>query len=413
MGISKNQRILIMKVALLAGLLASTAACSRSGASAKAAQFGRNVSAPVVRVARRDLSNDLEVASEFMPYQEIDVHAKVSGYIKNLYINWGTHVKQGQLMAVLDVPELNDSVLRDQAAVDRDQQELEQARQELQSAQSAYFVANITYTRLYGVQQKRPDLVAQEEVDVAHGKQLEAFAGVSAAKDALAAAQQQLVVDNSTEQRDQAMLDYSRITAPFTGVVTQLYAYTGALLPAGTSTSTSGLSLCHLSQNDLLRLVIPVPEEVVSDIRAGESVDVKVPSLNRTFEGEVSLVSDQINLETRTMHTEVKVPNPQYILVPGMYAYVQLPVKSAENALAVPIQAVSMGQPGLGTVLVVNGRHQIEKRQVRLGLETASEVQIVSGLNEGDLVVFGEQGRYHTGEAVEPKLVNLASLGVK
>src|SRR5487761_129735 len=100
MGISKNQRIL-MKVALLAGLLASTAACSQQGASAKAAQFGRNVSAPVVRVARRDLSNDLEVASEFMPYQDIDVHAKVSGYIKNLYINWGTHVKQGQLMAVL------------------------------------------------------------------------------------------------------------------------------------------------------------------------------------------------------------------------------------------------------------------------------------------------------------------------
>ena len=412
MRISKNQRILILKAAVLAGLLVSTAACSRSGATAAASSppHQGGAFAPVVRVARRDLSNDLEIASEFMPYQEIDVHAKVSGYIKNLYINWGTHVKAGQLMAVLDVPELHDAVLRDQAAVARDEQELERARQELAQSQSAYFVANITYTRLHGVQEKRPDLVAQEEVDVAHGKQLEASAGVAASKAALAAAQGALSVDKSTEQRDQAMLDYSRITAPFTGVVTQLYAYTGALLPAGTTTSKAGLSLCDLSQNDLLRLVIPVPEEVVSDIQVGEPVDVKVPSLNRTFQGKVSLVSDQINLETRTMHTEVEVPNPKYVLVPGMYAYVQLPVKSAKDALTLPIQAVEMKGKGQGIALIVNNQDMIEQRQVQLGLETASKIQVISGLHEGEMAVFGTLSRFHVGEKVKPELVNLASL---
>ncbi|MGH9439685.1 MAG: efflux RND transporter periplasmic adaptor subunit [Terriglobia bacterium] len=224
---SKNWLIQIGKAVFLAGLLVSISACSRPGASERTSQSGGDAPAPVVRVERRDLSNDLEIASEFMPYQEVDVHAKVSGYIKKLYIDWGTHVKQGQLMAVLEVPELHDAVLRDQASVARDMQELRRASEELQRAQSAYFVANVTYTRFHGVQEKRPDLVAQEEVDVAHGKQLEAAAGVSAAQDALAAAQQQLVVDKSTEQRDQAMLDYSRITAPFTGVVTRLDAIPG------------------------------------------------------------------------------------------------------------------------------------------------------------------------------------------
>ncbi|MGH9357924.1 MAG: efflux RND transporter periplasmic adaptor subunit [Terriglobia bacterium] len=407
---SKNWLIQIGKAVFLAGLLVSISACSRPGASERTSQSGGDAPAPVVRVERRDLSNDLEIASEFMPYQEVDVHAKVSGYIKKLYIDWGTHVKQGQLMAVLEVPELHDAVLRDQASVARDMQELRRASEELQRAQSAYFVANVTYTRFHGVQEKRPDLVAQEEVDVAHGKQLEAAAGVSAAQDALAAAQQQLVVDKSTEQRDQAMLDYSRITAPFTGVVTRLDGYTGALLPAGTTTSKAGLALCHLAQNDLLRLVIPVPEEIVPDVHIGDVVKVRVPSLNRVFQGKVSVISDDINLETRTMHTEVEVPNPQYVLVPGMYAYVQVPVKSAANALALPIQAVSTGQPGVGTVLALNGRSQIEKRQVRIGLETASEVQLLAGVQQGEEVVFGGQGRFHEGEIVKPRLINLKSL---
>ncbi len=137
---------------------------------------------------------------------------------------------------------------------------------------------------------------------------------------------------------------------------------------------------------------------------------MRVPSLNRVFQGKVSVISDDINLETRTMHTEVEVPNPQYVLVPGMYAYVQVPVKSAANALALPIQAVSTGQPGVGTVLALNGRSQIEKRQVRIGLETASEVQLLAGVQQGEEVVFGGQGLFHEGEIVKPRLVNLNSL---
>ena len=109
------------------------------------------------------------------------------------------------------------------------------------------------------------------------------------------------------------------------------------------------------------------------------------------------------------MHTEVEVPNPNYALVPGMYAYVQLPVSSAVNALTIPIQAVELTQPERGTVLVVNGSDQIEQRNVSVGIETPNEVQVLSGLREGDLAVFGEQDRYHAGERVKPEYVNLAS----
>jgi RND family efflux transporter MFP subunit len=397
--------------ALLAALLTMMSACSRSGAAART-KDAADVAVPagVVEVARRDLSNSLQIASEFIPYQEIDVHAKVSGYVEKLYINWGTHVQQGQLMAVLQVPELNAQVLRDEAAVLRDKQNLAGAREELDRAVSAYTVAHLTYTRMHGVQKSNPKLVAQEEVDVAYGKDMEGAAAVAAAKDALAAAKQQLAVDQDAMAKDQAMFDYARITAPFEGVVTELDAYTGSLLPAGTATSKAVLPLCHLSQTDLLRLVIPVPARIVPDVHLGETVSVQVPSLKNTFQGKVARFSGLINLNTRTMHTEVDVPNPKYEIVPGMYAYVQLPVRSAANALALPIQAVEFNGHDQGKVMLVSPQDEIEARHVQLGLQTANQVQIVSGLQEGDQVVFGELTRFHAGERIKPEKVNLAAL---
>ncbi len=393
--------------AVLLTVAGATVGCTHSGDSEPAHAAGNDgVPAAVVKVVRKDLSNELEIASEFIPYQEIEVDAKVSGYVKNLYIDWGTHVHQGQLMAILEVPELDAQVARDQAAVQRSQQNLARAREELSAAQSAYTVAHLTYSRLAGVQKVRPDLVAQEEVDVAQGKDAETSASVSAAKDALAAAQEELVAAQSSLVKDQAFLAYSRISAPFDGVVTRLNAYTGALLPAGTSNSTSSLPLCRLSQNDLLRLVIPVPEHVVPEIHLGEPVNVRVDALSKVIQGKIARTSGQIDMDTRTMHTEVEVPNPNYELVPGMYANVQIPVKSAQNAIAIPIEAFQSTGTGKGTVLVVNSQNLVEPRKVTLGIQTANDIQILSGLRENETVIYGEQGRYRAGELVKPSLVS-------
>ncbi|MGC2722235.1 MAG: biotin/lipoyl-binding protein, partial [Candidatus Acidiferrales bacterium] len=205
--------------------------------------------AAVVKVQRKNLASTLEISSEFQPFQEIDVFAKVSGYIQKLYIDYGTHVKQGQLLAVLEIPELQQQILQDEASVRRADQDVSRAREEQSRAQSAYDVAHLTYTRLADVQKNRPELVAQQEIDVAQGKDLEASAGVSSAKDALAAAEQASLAAKAGLAKDKAMFDYARMTAPFDGVVTQMYAFTGALLPAGTSAAKGDSALCRLSQN--------------------------------------------------------------------------------------------------------------------------------------------------------------------
>jgi RND family efflux transporter MFP subunit len=361
--------------------------------------------AAVVKVVRGNIADNLQIASEFLPFQEVDVYAKVSGYIHKLNVDYGTHVKQGQVLAVLEIPELQQQLQQDEASVRRSEQDLERAREELNRAQSAYTVTHLTYTRLADVQKSRPELVAQQEIDVAQGKDLEAGANVSSEKAALASAEQGLQVAKAALGKDQAMFDYARMTAPFDGVVTQIYAYTGALLPAGTASNKSDSGLCRLSQNNLLRLVIPVPERAVSDIRVGQTVAVDVSGINKTFDGKIVRFSDQIDTATRTMHTEVDVPNPKYELVPGMYASVKMPLHSAANVLTVPVQAVQAAGAGKGGVLVVDHGNKIESRNVTLGMQSATDVEITSGLLENDVVIFGSQGQYKPGELVSPKLV--------
>ena len=376
-------------------------------------------SAGVVKVTRENLASTLEIASEFQPFQEIEVYAKVSGYIRKLEVDWGSHVKQGQVLAVLEVPELGQQIQEDEAAVRHNEHDLERAKEEKQRAQSAYSVAHISYTRLADVQKSRPELVAQEEIDQAQGKDLEASAGVSAAKDAQSAAEESILSAKANLEKDKALFDYTRITAPFEGVVTSIDAYTGALLPAGTSSNKGDQALCHLSQNDLLRLVIPLPERAVPDVRMDQTVQVKVSALNRTFSGKIVRLSDLIDTQTRTMHVEVHVPNPKGELVPGMYASVELPLVQAQNVLTLPVQAVHINGDASatspagqvrGTVLVVGADNVVQPREVALGQQTATKIEIVSGVNEGDRVIFGEQGEYKAGQRVTPRVIPASEL---
>ena len=359
----------------------------------------------VVKVTRKDLSDTLQIASEFLPFQDVNVYAKVSGYIRKLYVDWGTHVHAGQLLAELEIPELQQQLELDQAAVRRAEHDLARAKEEVNQANSKFTVSDLTYQRLATVMQTKPGLVAQEEVDVANGKNEEARAGVSAAKSAEAAAEQTLAIAKAALEKDRAFYAYSRITAPFDGVVTEITAYTGALLPAGTSSNKGDQALLHLSQNNLLRLVIPVPERAVGDIRLGENVVVQVSDNKRALEGKIVSVAGQIDTQTRTMHTEVHVPNAKYELVPGMYATVRIPLHTAKNVLTVPSQVVQASSEGHGNVLVVNSSMKVERRDVTLGLQTATDTEIVSGLQENEMVIFGEQSQYRPGESVKPKVV--------
>src|ERR1700680_1069517 len=181
--------------ALLSLFLLPELAAGCGGAHKAGAEETVNApAAAVVKVARRNIADSLEIASEFQPFQEVDIYAKVSGYIHKLNVDYGTHVKQGQVLAVLEIPELQQQLQQDEASVRRSEQDLARAHEELNRAQSAYNVAHLTYSRLADVQKSRPELVAQQEIDVSQGKDLEANAGVSSEKDSLASAEQGLLI---------------------------------------------------------------------------------------------------------------------------------------------------------------------------------------------------------------------------
>jgi len=392
----------------LAALCSFTAILSTGCSTTRADRTGREAAIPVavVRVARTDLTNNLVIASEFRPYQEIDVHAKVAGYVKAIYVDVGDRVRQGQLLATLEIPELQDEVTQSEAAVQESQEEIKKAQGDLERSESLYEVAHLAYSRLLQATESHPGIVAQQDVDDARGRDQAAAAEVSAAKASLAAAQRHLDVASANKERLHSLYDYAHVTALFTGVITKRYADKGSMIQAGTASQTQAMPLVQLAENDVLRLVIPVPESVVAKVRLGGAVEVRVPSLGKVFQGTVSRFADQVDMATRTMHTEVDVRNPRLELVPGMYAYASLRLDHRENALAVPVQALDR-QGDKATVFVVGQDSRVQEKVVQTGIETPDQVEILSGLLPNDVVVVGGRTKIRPGQAVEPQFTPL------
>ena len=177
-------------------------------------------------------------------------------------------------------------------------------------------------------------------------------------------------------------------------------------MQAGTSSSTQSMPLVRLSQDDLYRLVIPVPESSVRYIRDGDAVEVNVPALNRSFPGKVARFSVDVQQDTRTMHTEVDVPNADRLLVPGMYAEATLTLEAKDNVLVVPVLAVNH-EGEQNTVYVVTPTGKVEDRRVSLGLQTATDVEVSSGLTEGEAVIVSDRSGVKPGQEVRPQAVEV------
>ena len=405
-GFPNNAKLFGTLLPLFAVLLLATTNCSREKTRAASDDTANIPNVAVSKVTRANLSQNLRVAAEFRPYQEIDVHAKVAGFVKHIYVDVGDRVKQGQTLAILEVPELQDELNQATASVRQSQQDVERAQHELKRAQADHTVAHLDYSRLEGVVKARPELIAQQEVDTAQGRDESTEAQVDAAQSALASAQEHVLVATANRERVQSLFNYTRITAPFDGVVTQRLADTGAMLAAGTTSEQQALPLVKLSQNGLLRLDIPVPETDVAVVHLGKKVSVEVQALGKTFEGSVARFSDRVDAATRTMMTEVDVPNPRLELIPGMYAYVVFPLVEKDNVLTLPIQAVSReGQKAVA--YRVSADNHIEARPVTLGIETRDQVEILSGLAPGDQVVVGNTSQLREGQLVHAQAVPL------
>jgi RND family efflux transporter MFP subunit len=377
--------------------------CSRPRA---AAATNDHPTVSVVKITKGDLSQTLTLAAEFRPFQEIEVHAKVAGYVKSINVDVGDRVNAGQLLAVLEIPELQDDMTTAQAGVKRSQEEVNRAEADLTRTESAHEVAHLGSTRLAGVMKQRPNLVAQQDIDEALGRDRVAEAQVATAKAAVAAAQEQLAVARANENKTKTLFAYARITAPFAGVVTHRYADTGAMIQAGTSSQSQAMPVVRLSQNNLLRLTIQVPESAVSRIHLGAPVDVTVEALGRAFQGKVARFSEKLNLDTRTMETEVDVPNPKLELVPGMYANAAITTDEARDVVVAPVQAIDH-KDDKANVMLVSADGRLELRGVTTGLESPDRVEIRSGLRPGDLVVIGSRAQLKAGNTVTPKVIDV------
>lgn len=328
----------------------------------------------VARASKVALSNSMTLQAEFRPFQDVLIHAKVSGYVNPIRVDIGDQVKAGDLLATLEVPELRDQLAGALATERR--------------AQAEHAIAHLDNERLAGVSRGQPSLVAQQDIDAAEEKDAATEAALATAK--------------ADADRIGALVDYTRVTAPFAGVVTKRFVDNGALVEAGTSSNAG--PIVELEESDLLRLRFPVPEAETPLIRKDGTVIVNVDSLHRTFVAKIARDSGAIDTATRTMIVEVDVPNADGAYKSGMYASVILSLENAPGAIAIPLQALSPGESP--TVLIVDANGRVEERGVAVGIRTSSLAEIHSGLAEGDLVVVGERSGLLPGAIVSPKVVD-------
>jgi RND family efflux transporter MFP subunit len=364
----------------------------------------------VETVTRRDLGRSLELAAEFRPNQEIDLHAKVSGYVKAIYVDIGDHVARGQLIAELEAPEMSQQVAQADASLKRSLADVERARSELQRSEAQRAIRRLSFDRLSTVIKARPNLVAQQDIDDANARLQDADAQLSASQASLAVCQEQVQIARSAKDQLDTMLTYLRITAPFAGVITKRLADQGAMIQAGTASHVQAMPLVQLSEVDHLRLILPVPDSVVPGIRMNAPVEVRVDSLKRVFQGHISRFSGKLDSSTRTMETEVDLPNADSSIKPGMFGYATLVLEQRIGVLTVPVQALS-GRSSPATILVVGPDKRLQERQVTLGMETPGRIEVLSGLHENELVVVGARANLQSGLLVDPKVQDTGARG--
>ena len=225
----------------LAGIFASCGNSEKVQARNPGVSASNEVSVGVAKIGRKPLGRSLTLSSELVPFQEIDVYAKESGYVKDLPVDYGTHVQKGQLIATLEIPELQTQLRQDDAAIKNASEQITHAQNELSRVEAQHKVMQLQFDRLNGVAKSKPGLVAQQEVDDSEGKALASAAQVEASRSNLQSAQSQLAAAQAKREQDQVLFDYTKITAPFTGIITQRFANLGALVQAGTSSSTQAM----------------------------------------------------------------------------------------------------------------------------------------------------------------------------
>lgn len=344
--------------ALALGLLCG---CRPGGSDQPPAQAGAAPPTVVrmVRPGRGPIARSITLPTfRILAYQEATLYAKVSGYLKTLAVDKGDAVKEGQWLAEIEVPEL--------------------------AADEAQFlaeteVAHADYERVVQAAQKAPDLVVPQTVDDLRGR---------------------LKVAEAKLQRTRTLLKYARIAAPFSGVITARFVDPGAFIPAATDrTPAQNAALVTLMDFSRVRIQVFVPEPEVPFIKEGLPVQVTIEALpGRIFHGSVTRFAHALDEATKTMLTEIEMPNPDRLLRPGMYATVRLEVERKPDALLAPVAALMVEKAG--TFVFVEAQGKARKIAVQTGFNDGTQVETTGGLEAGQTLILTGKQPLTDGQAV-------------
>jgi len=323
----------------------------------------------VVSPTRTAPADEIILPGNVQPYISSPIYARTDGYLKKWYFDIGARVKQGDLLAVIETPEVD--------------QQLQQARSDLLTAQANLELASITKIRYQGL--LKSNAVSQQDVDNAVGTYNANAAIVEA--------------DKAAVQRYSALVSFEKVYAPFDGVITARNTDIGDLINSGSSTAAK-TDLFHIAQPGVLRVYVNVPEEYSRGITIGMAADLALAEFpDRKFLGKVVRTADDINLTTRTLLIEVDVDNPTGTLLTGSYAEVHLAVPTANSTILLPVNTLLFRTEGLRVGVVTNGK--VVLATVTPGHDFGNEIEIVSGVKAEDQVIINPPDSIVSGQEVQ------------
>ena len=322
----------------------------------------------VMHPASGSKTGQIDLPGNTQAFADTPIYARTSGYVKRWYVDIGAHVRQGQILAIIETPEID--------------RQLEQARADLQNAEANLQISEITAKRWQNL--LKTNSVSQQETD-------QAVSDLGSKRALVASSQSN--VDRLTQ-----LQSFERIVAPFDGVITARNTDIGSLIQAGDNTTPK--EIFHLASVQKLRIYVSVPETEAADVKSGQKVDVTVDSLPKdTFEGTIVRNSNAIDFNSRTLNVEVDVPNQAGRLLPGAYTIVHLKVPSSEGAVTVPSNALLFRAEGLRAAVVKDGH--VKLTSIKIGQDYGGTLEIVAGLSADDSVIINPADSLADGAAVK------------
>ncbi len=395
----------IKVIVVVVGLGAGGIVAERQlGASPTPANLTKADSVPrveLVRPSRVTVAQRLQTNATLEAFEEADLFAKVSGYLSDVRVDIGDHVKAGQVLAVIDVPEMEQELAEAEAQLESKQRALETARWQVEHSKADLALQEVTFRRQGTL--NKDQWVSNQALDDARAKNdiARADLGLAEANHDQAAAQVDMAT--ATVAKTKALLAYTQIVAPFDGVVARRLVNRGDLVQAATVTRTtpSAGSLFTVQRIDTIRVFCDVPENDVPNLHIGDPAIVR-PSGNdgKPFIGKVTRFSLRLDPETRNMRTEIDLPNPDERLYPGTYAEVSLEMNRRPDALTVPTAAVGSDTDGKFVYTITDNR--ITRLAIKSGLTDNGRREVTAGLSGNTPVVATIKSAPPPGTAVQP-----------